>query len=109
MTHLPVQPLQRFNLSTFLTLATWFVSAGNGFAHRSIGLYVFHSVIVHYAKMAGAKSFSHSHWNLCLCFDYFGTHFLRFGAHLLLDSNCCSSAHLGFSLRDALVRVGLFG
>ena len=59
--------------------------------------------------MPCAKRLSHSHGDLRLRFDYLGSHFLCFSAHLLLNSNRCCSAHLGFRLRDALVCLGLFG
>src|SRR5438552_2079845 len=85
------------------------VSAGDGFAHGSVGLHIFHPVIVHYPKMPRTKCLSHSHRHLRFRFDYLGAHFLRLGAHLLLDRNCCRSAHLRFRLSDAFVCLPLFG
>src|SRR5262249_59962815 len=51
------------------------------FAHGSIGLDIFHSVVIHDAEMTCAKRLGHSHRHLCLRFDYLGPHFLRFSAH----------------------------
>src|SRR6266566_6117996 len=85
------------------------VPAGDRFTHGSIGLNIFHSDIIHYPEIARAKSVCHSLRDERFGLDHFGSHFLGFRAHFLLDGYRRSAAHLGFRLRDALVCFGLFG
>ena len=78
-------------------------------AHRGVGLHVFHPHVIHDAEIAGAERVRHRLRDERFGFHHFGAHFLRLGAHLLLDRDGRGAAHFGFRLGDALVGVGLLG
>src|SRR5437773_3011106 len=98
-------PLQGFNESG--SVCPGLVSAGDRFAHGGISLDIFHSDVIHNPEVSRAKSICHRLWDERFSLDHFGAHFLRPGAHFLLDGHRGRAADLGLRLRDAFVCLGL--
>src|SRR6476660_3884089 len=90
--------LQPFNAFTgSRPVCSRLVSAGDRFAHGSVGLDMFHSDIIHNPEVSRAKSVCHCLGNERFSFDHFSSHFLGLGAHFLFDSHCGCATRLSAS------------